>query len=207
MKHQRFVHLFIYALCLGTAPALAQQYTSLFNGENLNGWSVLGQGSWRVENGEIVGTQPASERDFTHLVHDAPVSDFEITFLFKNPKGNTGFFFRFEQASPGPAGVTGVQAVIDATKRDDSAFGFYETNGRLWLKKWSYATWHSILDSSDWNRITIIAEGPRLVLKLNRHTIVDMVDEPGRRQGKIAFKLHGGRDGEARFKDIRISEL
>jgi hypothetical protein len=204
MKYQGSVRLFISALSLCAVLASAQQYTSLFNGQNLDGWTVNGKGSWKVQNGEIVATQPASEPDFTHLIYNAPVGDFEITFLFKNPKGNTGFFFRFEQTAPGPAGVTGVQAVIDATKKDDNAFGFYETNGREWLKKWSYATWNPIFIGTDWNRITIVAEGTRLLLKLNMRTIVDIVDPTGRKQGKIAFKLHGGRDEEAHFKDIRM---
>jgi hypothetical protein len=97
-----------------------------------------------------------------------------------------------------------VQAVIDATKRDDNAFGFYETNGREWLKKWSYSASSPVFNATDWNRLTIIAEGTRLLLKLNMQTIVDYVDATGRKQGKIAFKLHGGRDGEAHFKDIQI---
>jgi hypothetical protein len=189
---------------MGTALASAQQYTALFNGQNLDGWTVLGKGSWKVQNGAIVGIQLASERDFTHLMHDTTVSDFELTFQFKNPKGNTGAFFRLEQTAPGPAGVSGVQVVIDATKKDDNAFGFYETNGREWLKKWSYSTWNSVFNATDWNRITIVAEGTRLLLKLNMQTIVEFVDAAGRKQGKIAFKLHGGRDGEAHFKDIQI---
>jgi hypothetical protein len=187
-----------------TALASAQQFMPLFNGQNLDGWTVLGKGTWKVQNGAIVGTQPASERDFTHLMHDTTVGDFELTFQFKNPKGNTGVFFRLEQTAPGPAGVSGVQAVIDATKKDDNAFGFYETNGREWLKKWSYSTSNTLFNATDWNRITIVAEGTRLLLKLNTQTIVDFVDATGRKQGKIAFKLHGGREEEAHFRDIQI---
>jgi hypothetical protein len=204
LRQQKSIRLFASALCLGTALASAQQFTPLFNGQNLNGWTVLGKGTWKVQDGAIVGTQPASERDFTHLMHDTTVVDFELTFQFKNPKGNTGVFFRLEQTAPGPAGVSGVQAVIDVTKRDDNAFGFYETNGREWLKKWSYSTWNSLFLATDWNRITIVADGTRLLLKLNTQTIVDFVDATGRKKGKIAFKLHGGREEEAHFKDIQI---
>lgn len=204
MLRQKSVRLFASALCMAAALASAQPYTALFNGQNLKGWTVLGKGSWTVQDGVIVGTQAASERDFTHLMHDTTVGDFELTFQFKNPKGNTGVFFRLEQTAAGPAGVSGVQAVIDMTKKDDNAFGFYETNGREWLKKWSYSTWNSLLKTTDWNRITIVAEGTRLLLKLNMQTIVDFVDATGRKQGRIAFKLHGGRDGEAHFKDVQI---
>lgn len=204
MIQKNSIRLFASALCMGTALASAQQYTALFNGQDLDGWTVLGKGSWKVQNGAIVATQAASEPDFTHLMHDTTVGDFELTFQFKNPKGNSGVFFRLEQTSSAPAGVSGVQAVIDATKRDDNAFGFYETNGREWLKKWSYATSKSLLIATDWNRLTILAEGTRLLLKLNMQTIVDYTDATGRKRGKIAFKLHGGRDGEAHFKDIQI---
>ena len=204
MTQRKFIHLFISVICLCTALTSAQQYTSLFNGQNLDGWTVLGNGSWQVQDGAIIAAQPASEPDFTHLVHDTTVDDFEITFLFKNPKGNAGFFFRMEQTSPRPAGVSGVQVVIDVGKNDNTMFGFYETNGRGWLQQWSYSSWNSIFDASDWNRLTIIAEGTRLLLKLNMRTIVDIEDPMGRTEGKIAFKLHSGRDGEAHFKDIKI---
>jgi hypothetical protein len=204
-KSFRLFRLFASAIFMGTALTSAQQYSALFNGQNLSGWTVLGKGSWKVQNGEIVGTQAASEPDFTHLIHDTTVADFELTFQFKNPKGNSGVFFRMEQTTATPAGVSGVQAVIDATKNDDTMFGFYETNGRNdWLKKWSYSTSKSIFKAADWNSLTVVAEGTRLLLKLNTQTIVDYVDATGRKQGKIAFKLHGGRDGEAHFKDVQI---
>jgi hypothetical protein len=63
----------------------------------------------------------------------------------------------------------------------------------------------TLLDPGGWNRISVWAKGPRLIVKLNMRTIVDTVDAKLDRPGKFAFKLHGGQDVEIRFKDVEIA--
>ncbi|HVK14434.1 MAG TPA: NPCBM/NEW2 domain-containing protein, partial [Gemmataceae bacterium] len=73
------------------------------------------------------------------------------------------------------------------------------------------------LKKGEWNEYTIIARGPRVILKLNGETTVDLEDnqrDPGRdpnkqgeRKGLFALQLHSGPPQKVEFKDIRLKRL
>jgi hypothetical protein len=58
-----------------------------------------------------------------------------------------------------------------------------------------------------WNRVSVWAKGPRLIVKLNMRTIVDTTDASTDAPGRFAFKLHGGQDVDIQFKDIEIAPV
>lgn len=101
----------------------------------LKGWTPLGKGSWTVQDGAIVARLSRSEPEFSHLVFDSAYGDFKASFLFRHVKGNAGFFFRMERKDGTPAGVSGLQGVLEPSLPSADALGLYETNGRDWLKK------------------------------------------------------------------------
>ncbi|MEO6098437.1 MAG: DUF1080 domain-containing protein [Fibrobacteria bacterium] len=180
----------------------------LFDGSTLKGWRVLGNGAWSVVDGAIVGKHSPQDAPFTHLVFDSTVKDFRLGFQFKHVKGNSGCFLRLEEKTPvPPEGVLGVQTVIEPTLLTDNAFGLYETTGRLWLKKWPYSANKSLYKAGQWNSLRITASGPELTVELNGSEIVKLSDPQGRMQGKIGFKMHGGRDVEVHFKDVLLEDL
>jgi hypothetical protein len=135
---EKIMRLLRLILMLIPMLALAQSPTRLFNGTSLKGWTVLGNGSWVVSNGEIIAKQTAANPHFTHLIQDTVLKDFRISFLFKTVKGNAGFFFRLQNVPTLPDSLNGVQVVIDPNLQSDDAFGLYETNGRFWLNKWNF---------------------------------------------------------------------
>ena len=231
MKLKLLTWMFAPLLAMGAG---AQSPVKLFDGTTLKGWKALGDGSWTVSNGEIVAKQTASNPHFTHLIQDSIVKDFRMSFQFKTIKGNAGLFFRLQNAGTVPDSLAGVQAVLDPDLQSDDAFGLYETNGRNWLKKWDFNLnknkypggnacmlkheWPKPIDTdticrktllkpADWNRITILAKGPHIVVKLNMRTIADISDAALDKAGRFAFKLHGGQDVEIHFKDVEISNL
>jgi hypothetical protein len=118
-------------LSLMAAPLLALSHAAepvkLFDGASLNGWKVLGNGSWTVSNGEIVAKQTPADPHFTHLVQDTVMQDFRVSFLFQAVKGNAGFFFRLQNAGTAPDSISGVQVVIEPSLPSADAFGLYET--------------------------------------------------------------------------------
>src|SRR4051794_15682305 len=96
------------------APAFGDDkkdgWVQLFNGKDLTGWKVYpkGTGKWKVEDGAIVGSGPAS-----HLFSER--GDYK-NFHFRvecmiNDKGNSGQYVRtkFEKGFP-----TGFEAQINA---------------------------------------------------------------------------------------------
>lgn len=65
----------------------------------------------------------------------------------------------------------------------------------------------TLYNPGNWNRISVWAKGPRVIVKLNMRTIVDTVDAKLDHAGRFAFKLHGGQDVEIKFKDVELSPL
>ena len=79
----------------------ADSWTYLFNGKNLEGWSIhSGQATYRVENEEVIGTTvPKSPNTF--LCTDGTYRDFILEFevFLKDPELNSGVQFRSHIAS------------------------------------------------------------------------------------------------------------
>lgn len=199
----------ILAALVLVLPPLAQSQgqRALFDGSTLKGWRVLGKGAWTVADGTIVGKHTTQDPAFTHLVFDSTVKDFRLGFQFMHVKGNSGCFLRLEEKNPPPEeGVLGVQMVIEPTLLTDNAFGLYETTGRLWIKKWTYSANKSLYKAGQWNAMRITAIGPDFTVELNGTEIVKLSDPQGRMQGKIGFKMHGGRDVEVHFKDVTLED-
>jgi hypothetical protein len=56
----------------------------------------------------------------------------------------------------------------------------------------------------DWNQYEIICLGDHIKMILNGHTVLDIVDPEGAKEGIIALQLHAGPSMEVRFKDLEI---
>jgi len=100
------------------AVAAEPGFKSLFNGQNLTGWSG-NPDLWSVEDGCITGRTKADPK-LTHntfLVYtNEDVSDFELRFSYKIVNGNSGVQYRskvIEQGKFGPI-VGGYQADFEA---------------------------------------------------------------------------------------------
>src|SRR5205823_3780003 len=114
-------HLAGLVLVVGLAlPARAADkeapdgFKPLFNGKNLDGWKVYpnGTGRWKVEDGAIVGTGPAS-----HLFTErGDFTDFHVRAeVLINHEGNSGLYVRTQF---GPGFPKGYEAQINSTHRD-----------------------------------------------------------------------------------------
>src|SRR5579884_1156566 len=90
------------------------KWVKIFNGKDLDGWEVYpsGTGNWKVQDGVLIGTGPASHlftkrddyKNFRYRV-EAMISD----------GGNSGQYFR---AQFGPGFPKGYEAQIDSTHAD-----------------------------------------------------------------------------------------
>jgi hypothetical protein len=183
------------------ATSFAQsEWKPLWDGKTLNGWHVIGKGSWQVEEGAIVGRHSREEKDFGHLVSDALFGDFVVRLQYKTVSGNSGLYFRIDET--GFSGVSGFQAEIDPLK---DAGGLYETNGRSWVSHPTEEQVKSWFKPGEWNSMSVSAQGGKIVVTVNGHVTVDIDDTgKGRPRGRFALQLHGGQEGLVYFKDIQI---
>ena len=110
--------------------ALHAQSISLFNGENLDGWTIHGTEKWYVESGELV-CESGPDAAYGYLSTNDYYDDFELTVDFKQEAdGNSGIFFRSTLEG---VKISGWQVEVAPPGKDSG--GVYESYGRGWLIK------------------------------------------------------------------------
>jgi hypothetical protein len=188
----------------GTEPAASLGFTSLFNGNDLTGWTGE-QGIWSVKNGIITGEanknlMPA--RSSTFLVWDGAVDDFEFTCRFRmrglgtGGTGNSGVQYRAKRTRTFK--LSGYQFEIGsgATGRWMHSLGQGQEANRVskYGNRLVYPPGNAaasalpailadgsvIRDSlrdGDWNDLKITARGSHLVHQVNGYVTADILDE------------------------------
>ena len=206
----------LFLFCLSGSVAIAEDpgFISLFDGETLNGWTLVrrtGRG-YVVENHVLVCPADGGGNLFTRKEY----SNFVVRFEFRTePGGNNGVGIR--APLEGDAAYAGMEIQI----LDDQA--------PVYQGKLRPAQYHgSIYDvvparqgflkkTGEWNQEEITASGRRITVMLNGTTIVDanldsvkdpqvLKKHPGlaRSQGHIGFLGH---DTRVEFRSIRLKEL
>lgn len=178
--------------------ANAENIQGMFNGKDLTGW-IADPKLWRVEDGTIAGhTSGIKHNDW--IKSEFLLKDFHFTCQVKlaDNAGNSGIQFRSEIMDNGE--VKGYQADIGV-----GWWGkLYEEHGRALMWKESG---EKHVKKGDWNTYEIIADGSKIITKINGNVCVDMDDPQGERQGIIAFQLHAGGATDVYFKDIQVTLL
>jgi hypothetical protein len=183
---------------------LAPEWESLFNGQDLSGWTKVGNEKWVVEDGAIYGEGITEE--YGYLATEKTYQDFHLSLRFKcEASGNSGVYLHtaFE---PGTATVTeGRQIEIDRTIGHHTG-GIYG-DGKGWIA-WPAPELETVIRPNDWNDMLIQVEGNRYVVHLNGVQMLDFTyPSPGATEGVIALQLHSGGEGRMRFKDIWVRDL
>lgn len=176
----------------------------LFNGRDLEGWKKIEGGEWSVENGVLIGrngrnwsTNP--EKTGSWLSTEKPYGDFRLELQFMiNERGNSGVFFRSAHEK-NPA-FTGYELqIFGAPNRPPSKGGpgsIYDVIA---------PTKNLIRPDGQWNTLTLVARGPRVVVETNGEKTID-ADLPRSLRGYIGLQNHDDRS-VVKFRNIRIAEL
>jgi hypothetical protein len=199
-----------------------EEWTPLFNGENLDGWkNPYEWGEAEVVDGEI--QLMASKKFF--LVTEETYADFvfEGEILLPEGQANSGFMYRCHVE---PNKVFGYQAEVDGSDRRWSG-GLYDEGRRGWLwpsqtgrtkvpealeheeeSKAHFAT-PEVRDAfkrNDWNTYRITCVGNSLRVEVNGVLVTDYEDDMDA-EGPIGIQHHG-EDGKLyRFRNLRIREI
>ncbi|MEN8200971.1 MAG: DUF1080 domain-containing protein [Bacteroidota bacterium] len=205
-----------------------EQWIKLFNGENLEGWSVhSGQAKYRVEDGCIVGQAvPNSPNSF--LCTDREFEDFILEFevLLVDPELNSGvqfrsqiadselvFWFRNDKGEYKPNRIPadrvyGYQVEI-AT---GGAGGVYDEARRAMLPWWPDpdSKEGKVFKNKKWNKYRVECKGDAIKTIVNGVVVNDFRDGLSRK-GIIGLQVHDvGEDPtpyQVRWKNIRILPL
>ena len=161
----RLVLLFICGIMVGCATLdESDGIITLFDGSNLGNWDRVGDSEWRIVGDYVEGSGEAG-----HLVSKRSFDDFRLTLEFwTDVPANSGIFIRCSD------------------RQDISSEKCYEVNIFDTREDQTYRT-GSIVDlvaprvnidaANHWNRYEIIAQGPRMIVKLNGIETVDIEDD------------------------------
>jgi len=176
------------------------EWKPIFNGSDLTGWRAMPGGTWEVRDGVLVGTSPKDEKRHGLLLSHYKYDDFTVRAKFKVDAGNSGFYFRATPVDDA-VGVKGFQAEADRT---EATGGLYETLGRGWVVKPDPNLMKKAYKPGEWTDLAVSAHGGRIVVHINGQKAVELMDDPGSREGHFALQLHGKQDMHVEFKDIEI---
>lgn len=204
-------------------------FLKLFNGKDLTGWD--GQpGSWTVEDGVIQCTGVAQARNWL-IWRGFGAADFELRLEFRYRKGNSGVQVRSSdigdwqvrgyQVEVSPSEGMGLwhhslmspDIEIQNTRKHLATAGQRVTIDQMGNKvtdQFAEApTIQAYYKESEWNTMTIIVRGNRLIQKINGVLFADLTDDQAgfsSEKGVIAFQDHG-KGADVAFKNIRIKFL
>ncbi len=182
------------ALAVAALPTLATaqggEWTTLFDGSSLDGWSMLGNANWELADGAVSATSGSG-----FLVSEESYGDFELRLEFwVDEPANSGIFIRCSD----PQGVNDRNS-YEVNIYDTRADQTYRTGGIVHL-----AAPSSVINSGgQWNAYEITAQGSRLVVVLNGTQTVDTTDE---QFASGPFALQYGA-GTVRFRNVRVRTL
>jgi hypothetical protein len=217
------------------ASASAAEWTSLFNGKDLSGWTVKCKPQdkektfWKAADGAIVcDSMGRKDHDYVWLMTDKEFGDFELAVKFqpfKESRGNSGIQVR-SRYDDDAGWLDGPQVDIHPPVPWRIGLIYDETRGeRRWInpilksaaidpsqapKQWKFK-------EDDWNDLTIICRGLRIKTILNGLVMSDydgagVLDNEAHKtrnvgvRGHIALQLHNRDELRIRFKEVKIRE-
>jgi len=167
----------------------SENWIELFNGKNLEGWTIQGEAHWKAKGGTIV----ASNGD-GYLITDQSFSSFEFqTYVRTSKHANGGIYYRWGSDQQRIGYEAQIYNILDTTNPTGSIYGVVPALDP---------------DSRDgeWFFMQIISDGPFSAIRINGKTVAqsDALTLPDR--GRIAIQMHQ-RDSQIEFRGLRVRKL
>jgi hypothetical protein len=196
MKSKITLLLILFNLFLSSAQI------SLFNGKDLDGWTIHGTELWYVEDGLLV-CESGPDKAYGYLSTNVFYDDFELILEFKQEaNGNSGVFIR---STVEGTKVSGWQVEVAPPGSDTG--GIYESYGRGWLIKPDPSK-DEALKMGAWNKMKIRVQGSKVSTWLNGVSMVKLEDEKiGKGKGAVALQIHDGGGIKVRWRNLMLTAL
>lgn len=175
-----------------------QELSSMFNGRDLNGWVVPEDNIWYKADDGVLKIRSGPDEQGSILWTTDSYTNFIVELEFKMGAGtvDSGVFLRSDKEQI-QIGISG------SLKRDMTASPYIagkgypvEANGVA-----------KLLDEDGWNEMTIVAKGPHYSVWLNGAFVMTYKSDSATKEGPLGLQLHGNRDMEIDYKNIRIAKL
>jgi hypothetical protein len=218
MKIERLLSLFcicsaLYFSCSPAEQVQEEEWTSLFDGQSLDGWrTVMGGADFEVEDGIVIGYAKANTPN-TFLITEQEYGDFilELDLKIEDLSSNSGIMVRGQydpNARNNNGLVYGYQIEADPTDRAWSG-GLYDEARRGWLYPLDLnPDAKEAFKMGEWNSYRIEAIGNEIKSWINGQEVAYVVDDMDSR-GFIGLQVHSINDPEdegkkSYFRNVRI---
>ena len=207
--------LFAGVLLLTSCQKKAVEWTELFNGKDLTGWTAnQNPNSFQVENGEIVANGPISHLFYTGEFKKGVFRNFELKAMVKTePGSNSGIIFHTQMQAYGPL-LRGYEVQIDNSYERPGDFQELKKTGSLYgIRNVYYPT----VNDNEWFELYFKVVENHCQIFVNGTQVVDYIqpDDPYRPKndklkvfsaGLIALQCHD-EHSKVHFKSIQIRPL
>ncbi len=188
-----------------------QDWNPIFNGEDMQGWEHVGDGSFVIED-SLLKTQGGMGLLY---YKEEPLENAVVRVVYKNPEGkNAGVFIRIPEAPTEPWMPVNKGYEVQIDDRGDD----YHVTGVLYSLTKAKATPGK---PGEWNTMEITLDGARTMVTVNGELVTDYKEgdpvpekaqdyEPDRGErpikGYIGLQNHGDED-IVYFKEVSIRPL
>ena len=171
-------------------------FVQLLPGNDLTGWRVPDPNPWwTIRNGVLTGKSDPEQRGHvleTEKRYGDLILDTEVRF---RGEIDSGIFLRKNDQLQVQIGVS------RSLKRDMTCSVYY----RGYPGKAEGVA--KLLKKGKWNRIRVMARGPRFDVWLNGVQVLEYFDERFRDPGPIGLQIHGGVKMKVEFRNMVVKEL
>jgi hypothetical protein len=218
---------FALVLLVWAVPAFAADPVPLFNGKNLDGWEVIGDGQWTVlRDGTIVGQRTADLRKFFAPPATPPGRGWIDTqswlYTVRNDYTEFDLHVEYWTKTGGNSGISirdtsrakwGIVTPPDYTKTPSKIGYEIQINNRYPDPHPSgsiYGFADAPKDSQrddDWNAMDIVSRKDRIAVSINGRLVAEHAGDPNRsKTGPLGLQLHD-QFSIVHFRNVRIREL
>jgi len=173
-------------------------WTPVFNGKDLTGWTKVGDGIFKVEDGCLLGTQTDGKGGDLFTKSEWDNFELRVTYRVVWP-ANSGVWFRYGEKK-------GYQFDILKHPKPVGFSGTLYCPGKLFI----FANLNESIENRDgWNEARIVARGDEITFWLNGKQTGTARDGT-HTKGKIGIQVHGGdkfKGMKAIYKKIEIRKL
>lgn len=196
MKSQTLVSL-LFLAAIGFARAEEPKFESIFNGKDLTGWVAPENNIWWKANNGVLEVRSGPDKKGSNLWTEKSYKNFVIECEFKFGEGivDSGLFMRTEKDQ--------IQIGISGSLKRDMTGSPYVT-GKYPQEAQGVAT---LLKQSDWNTFKVQAVGNTYTVWLNGTQVIAFDSPTAIESGPIGIQLHGNRDMNIDYRNIRVAEL
>ena len=206
-----FSLFFIAISCQNKEP----QWTELFNGKDLTGWTAnQNPASFKVEDGLLVANGPISHLFYSGDFNKGIFRNFELKAMVKTEQGsNSGIIFHTQEQPYGPL-LRGYEVQIDNSYERPGDFQELKKTGSIYGIRNIY---YNTVKDNEWFELSFKVVENRCEVFVNGTKVVDYIqpDNPYRPKndvlkvfsaGKIALQCHD-EGSKVYFKSIQIRPL